>query len=167
MSETIIRLITTIIIHCSATPPSMDIGAADIDRWHRLDGYFKIGYHYVIRRDGTVETGRPLNRAGAHARGHNHDSIGIVLVGGVDEEFIAEKNFTEEQLNVLHDLITDLQLTIYRQQTRMVDIIGHRDLPGVAKDCPSMDIEAWLEKQDGGDLPPEKLHQWKTIRFKK
>ena len=47
-----------IMIHCAATRADMDIGAADIDRWHRQRGWRKIGYHYVIRRNGEVETGR-------------------------------------------------------------------------------------------------------------
>lgn len=44
----------TIIIHCSATRAGQDITAADIDCWHRARGFWSIGYHYVIRLDGTM-----------------------------------------------------------------------------------------------------------------
>ena len=61
-----------IVIHCSATKPSMDhVDAKEIDRWHRQRGWRKIGYHWVIRRDGIVEEGRELGEVGAHARGFN------------------------------------------------------------------------------------------------
>ena len=50
----------TIIIHCSATRAGQDITAADIDCWHRARGFWSIGYHYVIRLDGTIEPGRDV-----------------------------------------------------------------------------------------------------------
>ena len=56
----------TIIIHCSATRAGQDITAADIDCWHRARGFWSIGYHYVIRLDGTIEPGRDVTLDGAH-----------------------------------------------------------------------------------------------------
>lgn len=50
----------TIIIHCSATRAGQDFTAADIDRWHRARGFRSIGYHFVIRLDGTIEPGRDV-----------------------------------------------------------------------------------------------------------
>ena len=47
----------TIIIHCSATRAGQDFTATDIDRWHRQRGFRSIGYHFVIRLDGTIEPG--------------------------------------------------------------------------------------------------------------
>ena len=70
-----------IMIHCAATRADMDIGAADIDRWHRQRGWRKIGYHYVIRRNGEVETGRDMDAVGAHCKGMNDKSVSICLVG--------------------------------------------------------------------------------------
>ena len=70
-------------VHCAYTTATMDIGAKDIDRWHREKGWLGCGYHKVIRRDGTVEDGRPMNKAGAHVRGINRQSIGICLAGGM------------------------------------------------------------------------------------
>ena len=133
------RTIDMLVVHCSATPPDRDIGAEDIRRWHRDRGWADIGYHYVIRRPGEVEIGRPVARVGAHAYGHNSRSIGICLVGGVDAEGRAQNNFAGEQFAALHDLIMRLEERFGR-----LDIRGHRDLPKVKKDCPCFDVRAWL-----------------------
>jgi N-acetyl-anhydromuramyl-L-alanine amidase AmpD len=72
-----------IILHSSDTPPSMDIGVAEIRQWHLERGFRDIGYHYVIRRNGIVELGRHEDIKGAHCKdgGGNNDSLGICLVG--------------------------------------------------------------------------------------
>ena len=54
------RKIRKIIIHCSATPEGKDIDAEEIRQWHLDKGWRDIGYHYVIKLDGTVEEGGPL-----------------------------------------------------------------------------------------------------------
>ena len=71
------RTITLIIIHCSAVRPWQQSSAVDIDRWHVARGWKGIGYHYVVRRDGTVEPGRALETKGDHCLNHNSHSIGI------------------------------------------------------------------------------------------
>lgn len=55
----------TIIIHCSATRAGRDFTATDIDRWHRQRGFRSIGYHFVIRLDGTIEPEEMLLSTGA------------------------------------------------------------------------------------------------------
>ena len=72
-----------IILHCAATKPSMDIDISTIDEWHRKRGFFSCGYHFVITRSGKLQEGRQLHDIGANAKGFNHRSIGICLVGGV------------------------------------------------------------------------------------
>jgi len=137
------RTIDTIIIHAAATPPSMDIGAKEIDRWHRDPPrlWSRIGYHYVIRRNGLVEDGRPLSVPGAHAAGHNDHSIGICLVGGLSEEKREpENNFTEEQFTALSILLEDLT-----DDFSELKIIGHRDV-NPHKDCPCFDVAEWLSQ---------------------
>lgn len=131
-----------IVVHTAATRPSMDIGAAEIRRWHLQRGWLDIGYHYVIRRDGTVEEGRPRDAIGAHVSGHNTDSIGICLVGGVSEKDVKvpENNYTKAQMEALHGLLETLK-TVFPK----ADIRGHRDFPGVAKACPCFDVRAWLQ----------------------
>jgi N-acetylmuramoyl-L-alanine amidase len=137
------ELVKYIVVHCSATPAKMDIGVNEIDRWHRDRGFLKIGYHIVIRRDGTMEMGRPLDEVGAHAEGHNSVSVAVCLVGGVDASKLMkpENNFTPDQM-------VTLEMTILGLSTRFshAEIIGHRDLPGVAKACPSFDVKAWAKE---------------------
>jgi len=72
------RKITFIVLHYTA---SKDVSAATINIWHKQRGFREIGYHYVIRENGTVEVGRNLNKIGAHTRGKNVNSVGIVLTG--------------------------------------------------------------------------------------
>lgn len=87
----------TIIIHCSATRAGQDFTAADIDRWHRARGFRSIGYHFVIRLDGTIEPGRDVSLDGAHCTGWNRRSIGICYVGGLDKEGRPADTRTEAQ----------------------------------------------------------------------
>lgn len=119
----------------------MDIGAEEIRRWHLRRGWFDIGYHYVIRRNGKIEKGREDDVPGAHARGFNHLSLGICLVGGVAEDKkTPENNFTPEQFDSLASLLTGLKFD-YPD----AEIVGHRDLPNVTKACPSFDVKEWLD----------------------
>lgn len=138
------REITHIIIHCAATPPSMDVGADEINQWHLDRGWSGIGYHGVFRRNGQFERGRPMHIAGAHARGFNANSIGLCLIGGVDEDGKAEDNFTAVQKRRAKQYVEVLQ-ALYDVPDE--NIIGHRDLPGVTKDCPSFDVQEWWNER--------------------
>lgn len=133
-----------IVVHCSATTENQNIGATEIDKWHRNRGFLCIGYHYVIRRDGTIERGRDENAVGAHVEGHNWESIGICLVGGVDADDLtkAEANYTEDQWVELEKLLRAL-----RREYPSTIIQGHRDFPGVKKACPSFDVKEWVAKK--------------------
>ena len=72
------RTITLIILHCSAVRPDQTSSAAQIDTWHRQRGFhLGIGYHYVIRRNGEIEQGRPEYMVGAHCQNHNAHYIGV------------------------------------------------------------------------------------------
>lgn len=127
-----------IAVHCSATTPEMNIGAAEIRKWHLAKGWSDIGYHYVIRRDGTVEAGRSLEFQGAHVEGHNHESVGLCMVGGIKPDGTPDANFTAAQYASLENLI---KLLLPRYPGAVVR--GHRDFPGVTKACPSFDAVAW------------------------
>ncbi|MGI6245182.1 MAG: N-acetylmuramoyl-L-alanine amidase [Pseudochelatococcus sp.] len=143
------RKITHIVIHCSATPPERDVAAAEIDRWHRERGWAGIGYHFVIRLDGTVERGRAEAQAGAHVAGHNANSIGICYVGGVSASNVnvAQDTRTPAQKAAMERLVREL-LTRYPG----AEVLGHRDFPGVGKACPSFDARAWW-REAGAKAP--------------
>lgn len=131
------RDIDKIIIHCSATRPDQNITAKNIKRWHVEDrGWSDIGYHYVIKRDGTLEKGRDLGVGGAHALGYNAHSIGVCLVGGVDKFNAPEQNYTANQYYSLKKLLDVLCVTFPN-----ADIIGHNDVSD--KDCPCFNVGDW------------------------
>lgn len=116
------RKITDIIIHCTATKEGVDIGFKEIDQWHKKRGWSGCGYHYIVRLDGDVEVGRPEEKQGAHVKGYNRNSIGIVYVGGLDSEMRAKDTRTEDQKRELRCLIENLK---YNYPS--ADISGHRD----------------------------------------
>ena len=122
----------------------MDIGAEEIRRWHvDGNGWNDIGYHGVIRRDGVLESGRPLSVAGAHTSGHNADSVGVCLVGGVKEDGkTPENNFTQAQWDALERVVRDLV-----RRFPGTTVHGHNEF--AAKACPCFDAKAWWAKAGG------------------
>lgn len=129
------RTIKFIIIHCSATPDGYDFTAQDIDRWHRERGFRKIGYHYVIRLDGTVERGRQLSEVGAHCSGYNKQSVGICYVGGLDAVHLKPADTrTSAQKRALRQLLEHLHTMFPKAR-----VVGHRDL-NRHKACPCYDV---------------------------
>jgi N-acetylmuramoyl-L-alanine amidase len=128
-----------LVVHCAATKPTMDIGLREIRQWHRQQGWLDVGYHYIIRRDGTIEEGRPQDVIGSHVKGHNHESLGICMAGGIDASGKPENNFTPEQFASLSGLLFKL-----REQFPQATILGHRELDS-GKACPSFDVQAWLK----------------------
>lgn len=151
-NQTTKRKVNLIIVHCSDTYVTMDIGVAEIRKWHtdpapKGRGWADIGYHFVIRRDGTLELGRDTDKdgdvyeeVGAHVAGWNANSIGICMVGGKAHDGKAENNFTGKQFAVLEGLLRMIKAD-YPKAT----IHGHREFdPGKA--CPSFDVQKWLKE---------------------
>ena len=128
------RTITLIVVHCSAVRPDQSSSAAQIDTWHRERGWkLGIGYHYVVRRDGTIEPGRPEEQIGAHCLNHNAHSIGICYEGGLDIRGQPADTRTAEQKQAMRQLLEEL----HGRYPRAL-IVGHHDLnPG--KPCPCYD----------------------------
>jgi len=143
------RPITLIVVHCSAVRPYQTSSAQQIDEWHKkreTNGirWRGIGYHYVIRRNGTIENGRPLSQPGAHVVGHNKYSVGICYEGGLDNDGRDDDTRTPEQKKTLRELLEQLH-----KQFPQALIVGHHDL-SPAKPCPCFDVvgEYW-------DLQPQ------------
>ena len=125
------RTITLIVIHCSAVRPDQTSSAAQIDTWHRQRGFhLGIGYHYVVRRNGSVEQGRPEYMVGAHCLHHNAHSIGVCYEGGLDIRGQPADTRTPAQKVAMRQLLEDL----HQRYPRAV-IVGHHDLDPT-KDCP-------------------------------
>ena len=120
-----------VVVHCSAVKPDQMSSVAQIDSWHRERGFkFGVGYHYVIRRDGSIEAGRPEWMVGAHCVNHNKYSIGVCYEGGLDARGQPADTRTAAQKATLRRLLTDL----HRRYPRAV-IVGHHDL-NPQKECP-------------------------------
>lgn len=131
------RTITEIIIHCSDSRPDQDIDAATIDRWHKYNGWKGIGYHYFIKLDGTIQTGRPIAKIGAHCYGHNNNSIGICYAGGmvrVGNNKYYKDTRTPEQKKAMKDLV----VTLLHAFPTIKKISGHNDYTNKA--CPCFDV---------------------------
>jgi N-acetylmuramoyl-L-alanine amidase len=126
------RKINQIIIHCSASPQGRGDDAHTIDGWHQERWGSGIGYHYVVLEDGTIQKGRWVDYAGAHAVGYNTYSIGICRIGQTEDDLTPKQN---DALVVLTKLLLSLYSLSYD------DVRGHKELKGVHKTCPEMDME--------------------------
>lgn len=155
MSKTVERKKTEFIaIHASATPPSIDIGEDWIRKEHMAKGWADAGYNVVIRRNGKIEIARPLDHKGAHVKGFNSISVGVCLIGGVDEFNQPKFNFTNQQMEALA-----LTITFLRASYPDAIVQGHRDFYGDTnkdgvidsrdwlKKCPCFDVKNWLDER--------------------
>lgn len=61
---------------------------------HINQGWSGIGYHFYVRKDGSIYRGRPIDTVGAHATNHNSYSIGICFEGNFENEYMGEKQIT-------------------------------------------------------------------------
>ena len=129
------RRIDLIVVHSTATHEGQDFTVEQIRKTHKAKGYSDIGYHYVVYRDGSIHEGRNVNISGAHARGYNVHSIGVVYVGGCEKDSTKAKDTrTAAQKRSLRELLGKL-----RQLYPNAKIVGHRNLNATA--CPSFDAK--------------------------
>lgn len=145
------RRIDLIVIHCSATREDRPFTESMLDAYHRSRGLDGCGYHFYVRRNGHIASMRPLERAGAHARGYNAHSVGIAYEGGLDPEGSPKDTLTSWQYHSLRVLVKTLLMD--HPGSRLV---GHRDLspdlngdgcigPGEwMKQCPCFDVKTLL-----------------------
>lgn len=133
------RKIDLIVLHCSASS-LISQRAATIRAWHTERGFTgpdgikgtddDIGYHFFIGFDGKIEEGRALEAIGAHAEGHNANSIGICLAG------LEVKDFSTHQFIALR-----LLLKLLKPQFRAAKIIGHSEIDKHGKTCPVFNVQ--------------------------
>lgn len=116
------RLVTNKIIIHHASVEECD--AKIIHIWHKANGWAGIGYHFVVRKDGTIERGRPLDKVGAHCTGQNSDSIGICFEGDFEKE-----HMEDAQLKAGRELIAYI-----KQTYPLIRVTKHKDF--MATDCP-------------------------------
>ena len=100
----------------------------DIKKRHIKRGWETIGYHYLIKKDGKISKGRSKKYVGAHVLGHNKSSLGICLIGNLDESLP-----TMKQLKTLFKLLRKLSK---KYKVPVENILGHREFSNVTKTCP-------------------------------
>ena len=130
----------TIVIHCTQTPPNMDVDVEKVTQWHKERGFDTIGYHYLIKRDGTLQVGRDEDVVGAHAVAVNGTSIGVALAGGGTPSMRWENNFAPVHFQTLKSILMKL-----KDKYDIQKIVGHYQVDD-GKECPSFDVPGWLEK---------------------
>lgn len=142
------RAMYTIVVHCSATKENKDYTSADIKKWHLERGFNDIGYHFIIRLDGTIEIGRQLDKIGAHVSGNNTGTIGVCYIGGLNSNGKSKDTRTDKQKESLKNLIN-----LLKGLTNAKKVLGHRDYSkdlnnnGIIepneyiKDCPCFDVK--------------------------
>jgi len=123
-------------IHCAATPEGRDVKAATILRWGE-ERFGQPSYHWVVELGGACVRTLPDDRRGAHVAGRNSRNIGICYVGGLDADGEAKDTRTLPQKAALRRLVAR-----YRKAWPGIQVLGHRDHPGVARACPSFDVES-------------------------
>ena len=138
------RRIDYIIIHCSATRADRDFTPEQLEAAHCARGFRGTGYHYYVRRDGTVVNTRPIGRAGAHCQGYNAHSIGICYEGGLDPQGRPSDTRTPEQRSALRQLVWQLLGVTGRN----VRLCGHRDF------SPDRDGDGTVEPEEWTKLCP-------------
>ena len=111
-----------IILHHAA---AVTCSADDVHRWHKARGWAGIGYHFFIRKDGSIYRGRPQNTVGAHAGGANSDSVGVCFEGNYE----IETAMPEAQLRAGRELVSYL-----KEYYGITRVQGHRDVGSTA--CP-------------------------------
>ena len=126
-----------LVLHCSATRRNQDYSVEQLRRDHKARGFYDIGYHFYIRKDGTMTQHRKLLEVGAHARPYNRCSIGICYEGGLDEQGKPCNTLNSLQFERIKEL-----LVVLKRLFPKAEIVGHRDLPGTSpKECPCFEAK--------------------------
>jgi N-acetylmuramoyl-L-alanine amidase len=140
------RGVSSVVIHATETFTNKNIGAEEIDAIQKKLGEDEIGYHYVIRRDGRLQRGRPVEKEGSHCPTGNYDktSIGIVMVGGINRASTEQSfetssaSFTRAQYNTLEQF-----LQVFYNNFSGGEVFGHSDIETDELD-PYFDVSEYI-----------------------
>lgn len=125
-----LKSVKLIVIHCTATKCDRPFSVENLIACGKAK-YGQCSYHYYVRRNGDVIPLLPESVQGVHARHYNYCSLGIAYEGGLDEKGQPADTRAEAQKHSLYDLLKEL--TAEYPDAR---IVGHCELPHVAKQCP-------------------------------
>lgn len=137
------RNIKYIVVHCTATPTTTTLES--IKRcWKEQRGWGDTpGYHYFIKRDGTIVQLLDEKKNSYGVYKHNSECISIAYVGGIDKEGKPVDNRSDAQKHAMFDIIVRLT-----EKYPKAEVLGHRDFPGVKKACPCFDVKEWLKNYE-------------------
>lgn len=148
-----VREVSELIIHATETYTNANIGAEEIHLRHNEAGHDGIQYHYVIRRDGRLQRGVPLDNPtkASDLNGHAKNCIDVVLVGGVNVPSNADdpllnlssSSFTQAQMKTLEKLIETFYLRHPGGQ-----VMGHNAIDINSQD-PYFDVISFVETKFG------------------
>ena len=147
------RKINRVIVHWTETHTNKNIGSEEINDLHLKMGLDGIGYHYVIRRDGSLQRGRPVNIQGQHATEADTETIGIVFVGGINvptgtpnsENFLSSQSLTRSQINTFDHFCR----AIYKVYSG-ISILGHVDVDSLGTNIdPGFDVPDYVRTRFG------------------
>lgn len=119
-----------LIVHCSATRSDRPFSVESLISTGEAR-FGQVSYHYYVRRNGDVIPLLPESVQGVHASHYNYCSIGICYEGGLNVKGVADDTRTEAQKHSLYELLVAL-----REEYPKARILGHCELPHVAKACP-------------------------------
>jgi len=163
--RSVTREITEVVVHWTGTFLNQDIGSDEVHEWHTQRGFSGCGYHYVIRKDGRIQRGRPVNKVGAHAKdnGHNNRSIGISFAAGYNcmsgtrerHHYINSGSINEKQFAAFDQFLGNFYKVYPGAQAW-----GHIDTDDKGKTDPGFDVEEYVinkfgkKNQNFGHEPP-------------
>ena len=140
-----------VVVHHTGNPWDDDLSAEEIHQSHLAQGWSGIGYHYVIRKDGTIEEGRPEWAIGSHAFGENNHTVGIHVCGNFE---IATPSAAQiESLAYLIGWICEK----YDIVPNADHVVGHRDLMPTA--CPGEELYNMLQTVRGKSIWYQQKYQ--------
>ena len=142
------RSIDSIIVHWTETHTNKNVGSEEINQWHLAAKLEGIGYHYVCRRDGSLQRGRPVSLDGQHTPSFDKGTIGFVFVGGInaptgtpnEENFLSSQSLTRSQINTFDHFCR----TFYNVYPG-IKILGHNEVDetGLSVD-PGFDVSDYV-----------------------
>jgi N-acetylmuramoyl-L-alanine amidase len=129
------RRIKYIVLHCTATPVETKVSSI-LRYWKEILGWRNPGYHFIIEANGVVTELQPVAKASNGVKGYNKNAIHVAYIGGKN----GEDTRTIAQITAMEALVRELHCN-----HPDAEIKGHRDFPGVTKECPSFDVATWLK----------------------
>jgi N-acetylmuramoyl-L-alanine amidase len=135
------RKINRVFLHCSASDVEKHDDVSVMRDWH-VNGrkWSDVGYHLFIKKDGTVQDGRSLERTPCSAKGHNTSTIAICCHG------LKREKFTQQQFNSIHDLCNQINI----EYDGKVSFHGHVEVAN--KSCPVYDYKGVLNLDGDGRM---------------